>query len=325
MHLTLWDEKDDRGNMLMNKNLHREGILLLAAIAIAAALPLASYAAASDSPLATVTVTAVGAKNTPPPPVKKEDVNFYIGKERTQVADWKSGVPLHLAILIDDSLDSDVTLQWSDLRNFIAAQPADTYIAVAYARNGAAMVAQDFTTDHALAAKALRIPLGGAMAFTSPYLAIQDWIKRWPDSNDRRSILLISSGIDYFRSPFDPVDPDIPTTIEEAQKKNINIWSIYERDAGHLARNEYVLFLAQGFLTQVSGESGGESFYVGYIPPVTFKPFLDELQLHLNNQYVLTFAGNGGKKGKLENIHLGTELRGMQFLAASRAFVPPSD
>jgi hypothetical protein len=308
----------------MNKKLQCKGPLFLAAFILLAALTFASHAAASDSPVASLTVTAVGAKNSPPPPVKKDDVNLFIGREKTQVADWRSGVPLHLAILIDDSLDPNVALQWSDLRNFIAAQPADTSIAVAYARNGAAMVAQDFTTDHALAAKALRIPIGGAMAFTSPYLAIQDWIKRWPDSNDRRSILLISSGIDYFRGIFDPVDPDISTTIDQAQRKNINIWSIYAPDAGHLARNNYVLFLAQGFLSQVSGESGGESFYIGYIPPVTFKPFLDELNLHLNNQYVLSFAGNGGKKGKFERIHVTTELRGVQFLAASSAFVPPS-
>jgi len=48
------------------------------------------------------------------------------------------------------------------------AQPPTTYIAVAYARNEQAMVAQDFTTDHGSAAKAIRLPLGSGGAFTSP-------------------------------------------------------------------------------------------------------------------------------------------------------------
>jgi len=58
----------------------------------------------------------------------------------------------------------------------------NTLVAVAYARNGAAMVTQDFTNDHALAAKALRIPLGNLGAFASPYLSLQDWLKRWPST-----------------------------------------------------------------------------------------------------------------------------------------------
>ena len=72
------------------------------------------------------------------------------------------------------------------------AQPPSTYVAVAYARNGTAMVAQDFTQDHALAAKALRLPLGCGGAFASPYLALQDWMERWPESRERKSILLLS-------------------------------------------------------------------------------------------------------------------------------------
>src|SRR4030088_73026 len=157
----------------------------------------------------TLTVTAVTKKGSPPP-IKKEDVQVFEGKERVQVADWRHDGNLYLAILIDDSLDTEAASQWNDLKAFIAAQPQNTFVAVAYARNGAAMVAQDFTQDHAPPAKALRIPLGNLGAFSSPYLALQDWLKRWPSStgDQRSSIVLISSGIDYFRGSFDPLDPD---------------------------------------------------------------------------------------------------------------------
>ena len=171
----------------------------------------------------TTTVTAVGKKQ-PPPQIKKEDVELFQGKERMQVADWKRGETLFLAILIDDSLDQQVASQFEDLKTFINAQPQSTYVAIAYSRNGTAAVAQDFTNDHALAAKALRMPIGSGGAFTSPYLSVQDWIKRWPNAGgDRRSIIMISSGIDYFRGGFDPIDPDLDSTISRAQKENINV------------------------------------------------------------------------------------------------------
>lgn len=298
--------------------------LLLAGAAIATAGIVGAQPLPSDSPAATLTVTAVGKKDSVPPAVKKEDVQFYLGKEKTQMADWRKGETLFLAVLIDDSLDANIANQWTDLRAFMMAQPESTYISVAYVRNGTAVIAQDFTKDHQLAAKALRLPLGNAGAFTSPYLALQDWIKRWPDSNERKSILLFSSGVDYFRG-FGPVNPDVDTTIEEAQKKNINVWTIYAPDAGHLARRGFASFIAQGFLSRVSEESGGESFYLGFGAPVSIKPYLDELQMHLNNQYLLTFVGDGGRKGKLERARVTTELPATELLAAPQAYLPPSN
>src|ERR1700686_1732241 len=273
----------------------------------------------------TTTVTAAGKKGTPPS-IKKEDVQLFQGKERMEVPDWHHGKNLYLAILIDDSLDSEAASQFQDLKSFINAQPEGTQIAVAYARNGAAMIAQDFTQDRALAAKALRIPIGGLGAFSSPYLSLQDWIKRWPSSagDHRSSILMISSGIDYFRGGFDPLDPDLDTTIEHAQKENVNIWTIYY-PSGHLSRGYFRVFNAQSNLSRLSEETGAESFYLSFDRPVTLKPYFDELNQHFNNQYLLTFAGKaGGKKGKFERVRVTTEIPHVEFLVPSEVFLPPS-
>jgi len=137
----------------------------------------------------TTTVTAVGKKNTAPPEIKKDDVKLYQGKENLQIANWRRGETLFIAVLIDDSLDPRVASNFNDLKAFFMAQSPSTYIAVAYSRNGTAAVVQDFTNDHALAGKALRLPLGAGGAFTSPYLSVQDWMKRWPDNGaiDARS------------------------------------------------------------------------------------------------------------------------------------------
>ena len=290
------------------------------------ALALASLAAIpARSAEVTVTVTAVAKKGSPPP-IKKEDVQVFEGKERVQAADWRHDGPLYLAILIDDSIDTEAASQWNDLKAFINAQPEDTLVAVAYARNGAAMVTQDFTNDHALAAKALRIPLGNLGAFASPYLSLQDWLKRWPSTSGdhRSSILLISSGIDYFRGGFDPVDPDLDTTIEHAQKENVNIWTIYYPGEGHIPNGYFRVFNSQSNLSRLSEETGAESYYLSFGRPVSLKPYFEELLQHLNNQYLLALgSASGGKKGKFERVRVVSEVQRVQFLTPSEVFLPP--
>ena len=269
-----------------------------------------------------LTVTAVGKKDTSPPLVTKDDVQLYLNKERTQIADWKHGGNLYLAVLIDDSLDASIANQWNDLKAFLTSQPDTTYVSVSYARNGTAMLVQDFTNDHELAAKALRIPVGGGGAFSSPYLTLLDLMKRWPASADRRSILLISSGIDYFRGGFDFRSPDLDSTISRAQKQNINVWTIYAPDAGHRGRGFFIANRAQSNLSQLSDETGAESFYLGTAAPVTLKPYFDELSTHLSNQYLLAFKASGGAKGRFERVRVATELPYVEFLVASQAFLP---
>jgi VWFA-related protein len=285
--------------------------------------PSVTSALAAEPGTVNLTVTAVGKKDTSAPIVNKDDVRLFLNKERTQIADWKHGEKLYLAVVIDDSLESSIANQWGDLKEFLNAQPNTTYVSVSYARNGGVQLAQDFTNNHELAAKALRLPLGNGGAFTSPYLAILDLMKRWPSSPDRRSILLISSGIDYFRGGgFGPKSPDLDSTIERAQKQNINVWTIYAPDEGHRGRGFFRTSIAQSNLSQLSEETGAESFFLGTSAPVTLKPYFDEISTHLSNQYLLTFRGNGGAKGRFERVRVSSELPHVEFLAASQVFLP---
>jgi hypothetical protein len=76
----------------------------------AAPLVMFGFAAAIATPVraanapVTMTVTAVGKHDADAPPLKKEDLQLYQGKERMQIADVRRGDSLFLAILIDDSL-----------------------------------------------------------------------------------------------------------------------------------------------------------------------------------------------------------------------------
>ena len=304
----------------------RQALLTLGVGAVAFAWATSNPAPAFAADSVITTVTAVGKKGAPPA-IKRDDIQTYLKKERVQVADWQHGEDLALAILIDDTISQEAASQWNDLRAFIEAQPSSTLVAVGYGDNGSVRVAQDFTRDHAAAAKALRIPLGIGGAFNSPWLSVEDWLKRWPDGGPkRRSLILISSGVDFFRGSFDPLDPDLDPTIERAQKENVNLWTIYYPNAGHFGRRFYPTFYAQANLSRLSEQTGAESFYLAFDVPVTLKPYFDEIRDHLNNQYLLTFQSNeGGKKGKLERLRVTTELPNVEFLTFTQAFLPPSE
>jgi len=271
----------------------------------------------------TFTVTAVGKKESAPP-IAKDDVQLFQGKERKQIGDWKKGEQLYLAILIDDSIESGAGGQWDYLKEFIMAQPDTTIVAVGYLQNNTTRVVQDFTKDHAAATKAIRLPMGMGALGSSPYLATLDMLKRWPNTGPRRSIILITSGVDYFRgSGFGAFYPDVDPLIQRAERQNTNIWSIYYPSAGHRGHSFFQVNYAQNNIDKVSEDSGAESYFLGSGVPVSIKPYLDEIGTHLSNQYLLTFAGSGGSKGKFQNVKVKTELPDVEFFAPAAVFLPP--
>jgi hypothetical protein len=298
--------------------------VFLGALLLIPAISTNAQTQTAGSGAATFTVTAVGKKEGAPP-ISKDDVQLFQGKERKQIGDWKKDENLFLAILIDDSLDTTAGGQWEYLKGFILEQPATTHICVGYLRNNITMVAQDFTTDHALSAKALRLTLGIGGIGSSPYLGAIDMLKRWPQTGPRRSILLITSGTDYFRGGgFGPFYPDLDPLIQRAERQNTNVWSIYYPSAGHLGRSFYHSFYGQNNIDKLSEDTGAESFFLGGGAPVSIKPYLDEIATHLSNQYLLTFAGAGGAKGKFQSMKVKTELTDVEFLAPASVFLPPS-
>lgn len=288
-------------------------------------VPLANAQSQTAAGNATFTVTAVGKKDADVSNIPKDDVQLFQGKDRKQIGDWKKGDTLFLAILIDDSIETSAGGQWDYLREFIMAQPPATSIMVGYITNNGTRVLQDFTPNHELAAKALRLPIGLGSIGSSPYLGTMDLLKRWPETGPRRSVILISSGIDYFRGQgFGPFSPDLDPLISRAEKQNTNIWTIYYPSAGHRGRSFFRANNAQNNLDKLSQDTGAESYFLGSQAPVSLKPYLDEISVHLNNQYLLTFAGSGGAKGKFQNVKVKSEAKEIEFFTPAAVFVPPT-
>lgn len=227
---------------------------------------------------------------------------------------------LELFMLIDDSSGTSLGTQLNDLNRFIDSQPATASVAVAYMSNGTVATAQRLTTDHTLAAKALRLPLGSAGISPSPFLSLSDLIKRWPVSTARREIVLVSSGIDPLGGEL--IDPYLDTAIEQAQRAGIVIYTIYTPAAGHFGHSFWLINWGQNHLTQLAEETGGESYMIGFGPTVSFAPYLRQIGDHLANQYLARFLMKPHNKAGLQAVRFATEVPNADLVAASKVYVP---
>jgi hypothetical protein len=272
-----------------------------------------------------VTVEARHGSNVPE--IGREDVMVYEGRDRDQVVDWVPAqgdhAGLELFILLDDSSNVDLGKQLEDLRRFITAQPASTKIGVAYMRNGIAMVEQNPTSDHALAAKALRLPMGIAGINASPYFSLSDLIKRWPESSERREIFMASDGIDRYYGVGDLQDPYLDAAIDDAQRAGIIVFDIYNPGAGHFGHSYWQNHWGQIYLSRLAEETGGESYYFGFTgAPVSFTPYLEDMGHHLDHQYLLTFNAKPEKKSGFQRVKVRTEVSNAELVSPDRVYVP---
>jgi hypothetical protein len=261
------------------------------------------------------------------PQIAMDNIFVNKGKERLPVADWVAArgerAGLELFILIDDASESSVGIQFGDLRNFMHGQPATTAIGIGYARNGVVEIRQNFTTDRDLASNALRLPLGTAGAYGSVYLSVTDLMKRWPDTPNRREVLLVTDGIDRARRAHNSLmNPDIDTAAAVAQRTGTMIHSLYYPGVGHWHRNFWIAGNGQNGLAKLSELTGGESFFIGWPAPVSFAPYLDRLQRVLDNQYLLTFHANPGKKSGLQYVNVSTNVAGVDLGTPDAVWVP---
>jgi hypothetical protein len=309
----------------MSNYLKTLGILFFAFLSPLAARPAAPepQAGASNVPVTTV-VTVLGPNFTPPPALGKDDIVVRTGNRREDVVLWDAAQgeksPLELAIVIDEL--SNIGNQLDDIRKFIQAQPKGTSVGLFYASNGITQAVAPFSADHDAVAAKVRITSGLPGASTSIYLALMDVMKQWHPTNARREILVIADGIDRYRG--DPNSPDVALTIEKAQKAGIMIHTLYARGSDRESRNLFRSNYGQSNLAQMTDETGGESFFQGLNTPIAFKPFLDQLDMVLHNQYFLTFTTprSAKKGGELRGFHVSTEQRNAEISHARDIWVP---
>jgi hypothetical protein len=268
-----------------------------------------------------VTVEARHGKDIPV--LNRGDVMVFQKSQRLRVTDL---VPLQgehagleLFILIDDASSSSLGSQLNDLHQFIESQPATTSIGIGYMRNATVDITQNLTTDHARAAKALRLPLGSPGAMPSPFLALSDLIKRWPASPVRHGVLLVTSGIDPLGGGV--ANPYLDASVEHAQRAGIVVFAIYMPGTGHSGHSFWQMNWGQNHLAQLTEETGGEAYMLGFGSPVSFAPYLNEVVEHLTHQYLVTFLVKPGDKPGFQAVRLTTEVPNAELVAASKVYV----
>lgn len=209
---------------------------------------------------------------------------------------------ISLALLIQDDLSSSANLQLKDLANFIKNLPQGSRVMVAYLRSGSIQIRQRFTEDLDKAANSLRVVTGSAAsAPASPFQGVEEALKRFDAvPTGRRAILLVSDGLDPSRGAeaFSPSDSfDLNRAVLKAQRKGVAVYSFY--NSATLTENGSLRLIsaAQSSLERLSEETGGRAFFQGTNSPLSFEPFLKDLDLLLKRQFSLTYLSTHMKKG----------------------------
>lgn len=303
-------------------------------VAIAVLLAGVRLATAQQPPSATevtanLVVTVEARKGSNIPDIQRDDVMVYEGRDRDRVTGWlplqNDHAGLEFIILLDDSASVSLGSQLEDLRQFINAQPPTTKVGVAYMQNGTAKIAQNPTSDHAAAGKALRLPMGSPGANGSPYFSLGDLIKRWPASQERHEVLMVTDGIDrYWGSG--PDNAYVDEVIQQAQRAGVIVYSIYTPGVGHSGHSFWRTYWGQNYLSQLSDETGAESYYlIGSAPPVTFSPYLEDITRKVNHQYLVTFVPKAEKKAGMRRVKVETEAPNAELVSADKVWVPASE
>jgi len=295
------------------------------------AVPVAAQQSGTDQGVPVQTIVSVEPKHGKEAPViTQQDVMVYQGHDRRPVTGWvpakgdKGG--LALAILIDDGAGFSLGTELSDIKAFIREQAPTTVVAVGYMQNGTVFMAQNFTQDHAAAAKSVRLAQGYYGAEGSPYLSLSDFIKRWNSDPaiPRREVLMITSGIDnVYMGVLD--NPYVDAAIQDAQCASIMVYSIYTPSAGHFGHSYFRASWGQNYLAELSEATGGESYaLMGPQAPVSFAPYFKELNAQLPNQFLLTFLAKPEKKAGTESVKVTSEIHDVDFVHADKVCVPAS-
>lgn len=268
-------------------------------------------------------VTVEARKGKEVPSINREDVMIYEAKQRLAIADFTPGsdIGLELFLVIDDASGDSLGSQLDSLASFVEGQPASTAVGLAYMRNGSAYVAQNPTKDHALAAKALRLPLASPAISPSPFESVSDLMKRWPASSARHEMILVSSGVSAIGGDTD--NPYLKAAIELAQKTGVVVYAIYNPAAGHLGHSAWRLNWGQSHLAELADKTGGESYMLGFGPLVSFAPYLDEIAVHLAHQYRVGFLAKAGNKAGLQPVKVSTEVPNAELVAPGKVWAAP--
>ncbi len=295
----------------------RRFTLLAAGMSLLAALPLFAQ---EEGPVQAVALIHVQSKGGAP--LDPASLRLQVNRHDTPITSVQpvAASQAQVAILIDDGLRGSFSLQLEDVKRFIGGLPEETKVFVGYMQNGDIRpMTEGFSGDHAAAIAAIRMPFSAAGISASPYFCLSQFVKNWPaPQGGSRFVLMITNGVDPYNGSTSVLNQDSPyvqTAQEDAQRAGVAVYSIYYGDAGF--RGGRGSFSGQGYLQQVAEATGGESYYQGSIPPVSFGPYLKMFHDDIARSYVVTFMTGvpRDRRSALSQIKLTSSQPGVKIHA----------
>lgn len=290
----------------------------------ALAFPLSSWAQTTSSPgtPAQMMVTVGHHYGHVPPVLTRDDLivtQHYEPLAVTNLTPLRGDrAGLELFLLVDNCSNCEPGSKFEELSHFINSQPSTTSVGIAYIFNGRLQVAEKPTTDRGRAVKALSTPEGNKPA--SPFNALTELIRGWPEGASRRAVLMISNGINP--SAGELQDASAEAALEAAERAGVTVYVIYHPSADYLATDSSKLYNGQVQLAHVADESGGEAYFLGFGPLPSLAPFLSDLSDHLANQYLLEFMAKPAEgPGGLQQVTIKSKLTDLEVMVPDKVWV----
>jgi hypothetical protein len=261
-----------------------------------------------------------------PADVSAQNLKIQVNGKDSSITSFKPfgpATPLEMVVLIDGGARNGLGSQLSELAGFIQRLPPNAKVAVAYMQNGRALFTGPLSEDRALVQKGLHLPGGVPGMNASPYFCISDLAKNWP-SNDRtarREVIAITDGVDNYDRRYDPDDPYLQAAITDSVRAGLVIYTIYWRDQGRANNTNYENNAGQNLMLQVTQATGGRSYWEGMGNPVSFQPYLEDLNRRLRNQYELSFVTNLNGKPEVATLKLKLKVPGSSVDIPNQVFV----
>jgi hypothetical protein len=263
-------------------------------------------------------LTAADHMNHQPSALKAGDITI-MDATITGWVPFERGRDLELFVVIDDSADYDFGARLQELKRFVSSQPAPVSIGVAYIHDGVLQIAENPTTDHQRAARALRVPSGSKTA--NPYCALSDLIQGWQTKSLRREVVMVTSGIDGSATG-GPVCVSAETATRDAERAGVVFYALYNPANDYLAEPWEKVDSGLVSLASVAYETGGEAYFVGHVPALSIEPFLADITEHLVNQYLVKFRVTPMPDGAFQIIFVTSGSPERELMNPEKVWVP---
>ena len=263
-------------------------------------------------------LTAADHMNHMPPALKAADISIT-DATITGWVPFAAGRDLDLFIVIDDSASYDFGARLQELKRFVSSQPAAVSIGVAYIHDGALRIAENPTTDHQRAARALRVPEGAKTA--NPYCALSELIGNWQTKSLRREVVMVTTGIDDTATG-GPVCVNAETATHDAERAGVVVYALYNPAMNYLSEPWAKVDSGLVNLASVTYETGGEAYFVGHTPVLSIEPFLADITEHLANQYLVKFRMTPMPESAFQTLFVTPAASDLELMKPERIWVP---